>query len=167
MKAGKLAKRHRKTVQVRAKVLEGNSRHTRQGRTEGQPPRGGGGRPKCHRAEPGSLQDARAKCPGLRDGKIPSDHRLAQAQMTPLRQADCKSSPLGAGFGSLQAGPPPATSFAKFSAVPSTHRTLLSCPFQVWSGGIQERSKTCSEAMCPRRTLSLPPTKSGAQGAEE
>ena len=59
----------------------GNSRHTRQGRMEGQPRGVVAVDPSVTGQSWGACR-MRAKCPGLRDGKIPSDHRLAQAQMT-------------------------------------------------------------------------------------
>ena len=129
-------------------MLEGEVQ-THEAGTDGRPtPRGGGGRAKCHRAEPGSLQDAR-------QGKTLSNHRLAQAQMAlaGLLTANLARS----GLGWLTTGQPPTSySFAKFSAVPSTQRTPRFVSISGSPGDRQERSKTCLEAMCPRVTLSLP-----------
>lgn len=54
-----MAKRPRKTVQAKAKVLEGELQTHEAGTDRRPTPRGGGGGAKCPRAEPGNLQDAK------------------------------------------------------------------------------------------------------------
>lgn len=63
--------------------------------------------------------------------------------------ADYKSRPPGAGFGSLQAGPPPATVLLNLVLLPSHQNdTALRVHFR-FSQGQAERSTTCPEEICP------------------
>lgn len=141
---------------AKAKVLEW-SFQTHEGGKDGRPvPSGGGGGPKSRRDRAWDPAGWQTSCRALETERSPRvNHRLAQAQTTLAALPTIKSSPLGAGFGSLQAGHPPA-SFAKFSAVPSHPKdSALRVHFR-FTRGQAERSETCREAMCPHVTLSLP-----------
>lgn len=78
--------------------------------------------------------------------------------------ADYKSSPLGAGFGSLQGGPPPATVLLNLVPFPATQRTLLFVSIS-GSPGDRREERDLSRSDLPSCDPLPSPLKSGAQGS--
>lgn len=93
------------------------------------------------------------RLPNFRNEKIPHN------QTCPSREdagcvTDYKSRPLGAGFGSLQVGPPPATVLLNLVLFPVTQTTLL---FVSISGSPEDRQRGAGLVeICPPVTSPFP-----------
>ena len=110
----------------------GNSRHTRQGRTEGQPQ-------GVVVVEPSVPEQSQGTCrtpdkrPGLRDGKIPCNHRQGQAQMTLVALLNVNLVHSGLGLAHYRPAPHQLV-LLNLVLFPAPKGLCAACPFQVHPG---------------------------------